>query len=47
MLLKDVRLNLNMILGFGWDELFKIDSVYFDIKIQYEYAIILVFDKRL
>ena len=22
-----------------WDEIFKIDSVYFDVKIQYEYAI--------
>jgi len=22
-----------------WDDIFKIDSVYFDVKIQYEYAI--------
>ena len=28
-----------MILDFGWDDIFKIDSVYFDLKIQYEYAI--------
>lgn len=39
MLLKDVRLNLSMILGFGWDDIFKIDSLYFDVKIQYEYTI--------
>ena len=28
-----------MILDFGWDDIFKIESVYFDVKIQYEYAI--------
>ena len=39
MLLKNVRLKLSMILDFGWDDIFKIDSVYFDVKIQYEYAI--------